>query len=172
MIAQKAEHMSNDNKIELTPREQEERVRAFQRRLYRAAKANGKRSFGILYDKVHRWDVLVTAWRRIAANRGAAGVDRRSIDWIRDEYGIRRFLTELQTELREQQYTADVIRRTYIPKEPGKLRALGIPTVRDRVVQMAVKLVIEPLFEVDFCDCSYGFRPRPHQGTGCRRSVG
>jgi group II intron reverse transcriptase/maturase len=172
--------MSEYTSIELTSRQMEERVKAFQRRLYRAAKANGKRRFGILYDKVHRWDVLVTAWRRVAANHGAAGVDRQSIDWIRDEYGVRRFLSELQEQLRDCRYTADAIRRTYIPKEPGKWRALGIPTVCDRVVQMAVKLVIEPLFEADFCDCSYGFRPRRsnkdaaqlvHRAVNRRKSV-
>jgi len=147
----------------------EERVKVFQRRLYRAAKANGKRSFGILYDKVHRWDVLVTAWRRVKANHGAAGVDRQSIDWIRERYGVGRFLRELQEDLREQRYVCDPVRRTYIPKLTGGERPLGIPTVRDRVAQMAVKLVIEPLFEAMFCDCSYGFRPQRSNQQAAQR---
>lgn len=135
-------------------------VRAFQRELYRAAKRNAKRSFGILYDKVVRKDVLEEAWKRVAANKGVCGVDEQSIAWIRDEYGVERYLEEIRQELEEESYRPSVLLRTYIPKPGGKKRPLGIPVVKDRVIQMAVKLIIEPLYEADFCDCSYGYRPK------------
>lgn len=134
-------------------------VRTFQRKLYQAAKQNAHRRFGILYDKVYRMDVLREAWRRVARNGGSAGVDGQSIEQI-EQSGVERFLLELQQELREERYDAAAIRRVYIPKGDGRQRPLGIPTVKDRVVQMAVKIVIEPLLEADFLDCSYGFRPR------------
>ena len=135
-------------------------VRVFQRKLYRAAKQSANRRFGILYDKVYRWEVVTEAWRRVARNGGSAGVDGQSIEWIEKQFGVERFLQELQQELQEERYDAAAIRRVYIPKGDGRQRPLGIPTVKDRVVQMAVKLVIEPLFEADFLDCSYGFRPQ------------
>lgn len=135
-------------------------VRTYQRQLYRVAKQCATRRFGILYDKVHRPDVLAEAWRRVARNAGSAGVDGQSIKWIEQQYGVERFLRELQEELQQERYDAAAIRRVYIPKGDGRQRPLGIPTVKDRVVQMAVKLVIEPLFEADFLDCSYGFRPQ------------
>ncbi len=138
----------------------EDWVRAFQRKLYCAAKRNSKRRFGILYDKVVREDVLYEAWRRVAANNGSSGVDGQSIRSIREEYGEGRFLEDIRKELIEQRYRPSLIRRTYIPKPDGRQRPLGIPIVKDRVIQMAVKLVIEPLFEADFLPCSYGFRPR------------
>ena len=137
-----------------------DRVRIFQRKLYQAAKQCANRRFGILYDKVYREDVLREAWRRVARNDGSAGVDGQSIAWIEKQYGVERFLLELQQELKEERYDAAAIRRVYIPKGDGRQRPLGIPTVKDRVVQMAVKLVIEPLFEADFLECSYGFRPK------------
>jgi len=135
-------------------------VRAFQRKLYRAAKESSTRGFGILYDKVWKEEVLTEAWQRVRANGGASGVDGQSIQWIEEEYGAERFLGEIREELKSQQYRPMAIRRVYIPKADGSSRPLGIPTVKDRVVQMAVKLVIEPLFEADFKPCSYGFRPR------------
>jgi retron-type reverse transcriptase len=97
----------------------------------------------------------------VKSNKGAAGVDQVDIDAIRD-YGEERFLNELERELRTRQYRAALVRRVHIPKpgQPGKTRPLGIPTVKDRVVQMAVKIVIEPLFESDFMPCSFGFRPQ------------
>jgi len=104
--------------------------------------------------------VLQEAWRRVAGNRGAAGVDGKSIKWIRDEYGVDRLLSEIGELLRSKRYHPDFIRRAYILKDDGSKRPLGIPTVVDRVVQMSVKLVIEPLFEADFIPCSYGFRPK------------
>ena len=135
-------------------------VRTFQRKLYCAAKRSANRRFGILYDKVVRSDVLYEAWHRVAANNGSCGVDGQSIRWVKEEYGVDRFLEEIQQELKEQSYQPSAIRRVYIPKGPGQQRPLGIPVVKDRVIQMAVKLIIEPLFEADFLDCSYGFRPR------------
>jgi group II intron reverse transcriptase/maturase len=134
-------------------------VRELQRTLYRAAKANPKRTFGVLYDKVHRRDVLMEAARRVLANRGGPGVDAYTVAELK-AYGVERFVTELEVELRQKQYHPDQVRRHYIQKANGKMRPLGIPTLKDRIVQMAVKLVIEPLFEADFQDHSYGFRPK------------
>lgn len=136
-------------------------ARKLQRRLYRVAKQQPERRFTLLYDKVCRQDILQEAWRRVKSNKGAAGVDQVDIDAIRD-YGEERFLGEVEQELRSRQYRAALVRRVHIPKpgQPGKTRPLGIPTVKDRVVQMAVKMVIEPLFEADFMPCSFGFRPK------------
>lgn len=144
-----------------------ERVQVLQERLGRSAKENPTRQYGNLHDKVWRADVLQEAWRRVSRNRGAAGVDGVSIEWIR-EYGVSRFLTEIGEVLRNGKYHPDYVRRVYIQKGDGSERPLGIPTVADRIVQMAVKLVIEPLFEADFLPCSYGFRPgrNSHQAIG------
>jgi len=135
-------------------------VRVLQRELYRAAKAQKERRFGVLYDKVYRTDILWEAWERVCANKGAAGVDGQTIQDI-EQVGVSQFLRELADELREKRYRPNRVRRTYIPK-PGKTekRPLGIPVIKDRVVQAAVKLVIEPIFEADFQPCSYGFRPK------------
>ena len=132
----------------------------FQRKLYLASKACETRRFGILYDKVCRIDVLLEAWKRVKTNGGASGVDEKSIRKIVTEIGVRPFLLEIQEDLMSNKYIAENIKRVYIPKGNGKKRPLGIPTVKDRVIQMAVKLIIEPLFEADFLDCSYGFRPQ------------
>src|SRR6204780_798675 len=136
-------------------------ARKLQRTLYRVAKQQPERRFTLLYDKVCRQDILQEAWQRVKSNKGAAGVDQVDIDAIRD-YGEGRFLSELEQELRSRSYRVALVRRVHIPKpgQPGKTRPLGIPTVRDRVTQMAVKLVIEPLFEADFLPCSFGFRPK------------
>jgi RNA-directed DNA polymerase len=136
-------------------------ARKLQRALYRAAKQQPERRFTLLYDKVCRQDILQEAWQRVKSNKGAAGVDEVDIDEVR-EYGEARFLKEIEQELRDASYRASLVRRVYIDKlgQPGKTRPLGIPTVKDRVVQMAVKLVIEPLFEADFAPCSFGFRPK------------
>ena len=137
----------------------EETVRVFQRQIYRAAKADPKRKFGVLYDKVYRDDVLVFAWLMVRDNRGSAGVDKQTIgDVLR--YGVMKLLLEIQEELKEKRYRPQSVRRVMIEKGNGKLRPLGIPTVKDRIVQTAVKLVIEPIFEADFADCSFGFRPK------------
>jgi len=136
-----------------------DKVRQLQRQLWAAAKRAPGRRFHALYDHVCRDDVLHEAWKRVRRNKGAAGADRVTIGEV-EQYGIRRFLEELGEVLRAGEYGAQVVRRTYIPKADGAKRPLGIPTVRDRVVQMAAKLVLEPIFEADFKPCSYGFRPR------------
>jgi len=136
-------------------------ARKLQRTLYRVAKQQPRRRFTLLYDKVCRQDILRDAWQQVKFNKGAAGVDKIDIEAIRD-YGEERFLAELEQELRSRCYRTALVRRVHIPKpgQPGKTRPLGIPTVKDRVVQMAVKIVIEPLFEADFLPCSFGFRPK------------
>ena len=137
-----------------------DRVRALQHVLYRAAKADPERRFHALYDKVFREDVVRRAWEQVRDNGGAAGVDAATIDDV-EEYGVDRFLDELATQLRERTYRPLPARRVFIPK-PGttERRPLSIPSVRDRVVQAAVKVVLEPIFEADMLDCSFGFRPR------------
>jgi RNA-directed DNA polymerase len=134
-------------------------VQQLQRRLWVAAKRAPERRFHALYDHIGRGDVLLEAWRRVRRNKGAAGVDGQSIRDV-EQYGVERFLEELGAALRAGTYRPCVVRRRYIPKADGKKRPLGIPTVRDRVVQMAAKLVLEPIFEADFLPCSYGFRPK------------
>jgi group II intron reverse transcriptase/maturase len=136
-----------------------DKVRELQRTLYTCAKRSRTRRFHALYDRVHRSDVLREAWRRVRSNRGAAGVDGESIEAI-EEAGVEAFLEGIRADLQEGRYRPTPVRRRYIPKGDGKQRPLGIPTVRDRVVQMAAKLVIEPIFEADFLPCSYGFRPK------------
>lgn len=138
-----------------------DKVRKLQRRLYVCAKQSKSRRFHALYDRIYRDDVLWEAWKRVRRNRGAAGVDKESLEWI-SQYGVRRWLSEISESLRQGKYRPRPVRRQYIPKSNGERRPLGIPTVRDRVVQMATKLVIEPIFEADFQSCSYGFRPRRH----------
>ncbi|CAG0943339.1 Group II intron-encoded protein LtrA [Anaerolineae bacterium] len=147
-----------------TPPQSAERMssaRKLQRTLYRVAKQQPHRRFTLLYDKICRADVLQEAWQRVKRNGGAAGVDAMTLDAVK-EYGEARLLTELEQALREKTYRVSPVRRVYIPKpgQPGRQRPLGIPTVQDRVVQMATKIVIEPLFEADFLPCSYGFRPK------------
>jgi len=136
-----------------------DKVRQLQRRLWFAAKRSAGRRFHALYDRIARGDVLAEAWKRVKRNRGAAGVDAQTIADV-EQYGVERFLEELGAALRAGTYRAAAVLRRYIPKADGKKRPLGIPTVRDRVVQMAAKLVLEPIFEADFRPTSYGFRPR------------
>ncbi len=136
-----------------------DKVRQLRRRLWAAAKRSPERRFHALYDRIYRSDVLWEAWERVKRNRGAAGVDRQTLDEV-EEYGVELFLEELQTELRAGEYRPRAVLRRYIPKADGRKRPLGIPTVRDRVVQMAATLILEPIFEADFRPCSYGFRPK------------
>ena len=134
-------------------------ARELQRRLWAAAKQSPERRFHALYDRVHRGDVLWEAWERVRENRGAAGVDRVTLADV-ESYGVGRMLGELQRDLREGTYRPAPVRRRLIPKSDGGTRPLGIPTVRDRVAQQAVKLMVEPVFEADFLPVSYGFRPK------------
>lgn len=136
------------------------KVQSLQGKLSRAAKQSLDRRFGALYDKLYREDVLWTAWQRVRVNRGAPGVDRQSIEQIEEVIGVETFLAEIRDELHQKRYRPQAVRRCWIDK-PGKAekRPLGIPVVKDRVVQMAAKLVLEPIFEANFLDCSCGFRP-------------
>ena len=132
-----------------------------QHALYRAAKADPGRRFHALYDKVRRRDVLRRAWVTVRANNGAPGIDKITLAAV-EEYGVDRLLGELAAELEDGRYRPLPARRVYIPK-PGvrdEQRPLSIPPVRDRIVQAAVKIVLEPVFEADMLDCSFGFRPR------------
>ena len=142
-----------------------DKVPELQQTLYRAAKASPTRRFHALYDKVYREDVLARAWQEVKANAGAAGVDRRTIGQI-EQVGVEGFLAELASDLRTDRYRAQWVRRVRIPKADGKQRALGIPTVRDRVAQAAAKVVLEPIFEADFCDSSYGVPTEAQRAPG------
>jgi RNA-directed DNA polymerase len=150
-----------------------DQTRQLQRALYRAAKRSATRRFHALYDKVHRWDILERAWQQVRSNGGAAGVDRESLRAI-EQYGVERVLLELQDQLRNGNYRPKPVRRVYIPK-PGKTekRSLGIPPIRDRIIQTATKIVVEPIFEADFIDHSYGFRPKrsAHDAENCIRQL-
>jgi len=136
------------------------KARELWKTLYLCAKENAARRFHALYDKVYRPDILAEAWRRVKRNGGSGGIDGQTIDLILTEYGERDFLNELYLELKNKTYRPSPVRRTYIPKGNGKERPLGIPTIKDRVVQTATMMVIEPIFEADFKDCSFGFRPK------------
>ena len=134
-------------------------VRRLQRKLWAAAKQSPERRFHALYDRIFRGDVLEAAWWRVRANRGAAGVDRLTLAQV-EVYGVGRLLAELARDLRAGRYRPAPARRVDIPKPDGRMRPLGIPTVRDRIVQQAAKLALEPLWEADFLPVSYGYRPR------------
>jgi group II intron reverse transcriptase/maturase len=137
----------------------QEKARELQEKLGHADKTNRRRRFHALYDKVYRMDVLQEAWRRVRRNNGAAGIDKQTLQDI-ETMGMQEFLLSCQEALKEGNYHPQPVRRKYIPKKDGQMRPLGIPTVRDRLIQMATKIVIEPIFEANFKDCSYGFRPQ------------
>jgi RNA-directed DNA polymerase len=136
-----------------------DKVRQLRRALWVAAKRSSGRRFHALYDRIYRSDVLWEAWKRVRKNRGSAGLDAQSIAVV-EQHGVERFIEAIGDELRAGTYRPSAVLRRYIPKASGGKRPLGIPTVRDRVVQMAAKLVLEPIFEADFLPCSYGFRPK------------
>ena len=140
----------------LTP----EKIRTLQRKLYTKAKQEPGYRFYALYDKVYRADILRHAYNLVRSNKGAPGIDGVSFETIEAGEGVELFLERLTEEVKNRTYRPMPVRRVMIPKPDGSQRPLGIPTIRDRVVQMAVKLVIEPIFEANFCECSYGFRPK------------
>ena len=135
-------------------------IRTLQRKLYIKAKQEPSYRFYALYDKVYRADILALAWRLVKANKGRPGIDGIDFAAIESGEGVACFLSKIRQALQDKRYRASPVKRVMIPKADGKLRPLGIPTIRDRVVQMALKLVIEPIFEAGFCAHSYGFRPR------------
>lgn len=139
-----------------------------QRRLYLCAKSSRNRRFHALYDRISRSDILLQAWREVSSNKGSAGVDKMTISEIKS-IGVNKFLQEVKEELENHSYIPSPVKRVYIPKSDGSLRQrpLGIPTVKDRLIQQACKIIIEPIFEADFLDCSYGFRP----GRNCHQAI-
>jgi len=130
-------------------------------KLYLKAKREPRFRFYTLYDRIYRQDVLSAAWAQVAKNGGSAGVDGVTIEMIESSPGgPEALVAELHQSLKDKTYRPEAVRRVYVPKPDGRMRPLGIPTVRDRVVQTAAKLILEPIFEADFLECSYGYRPK------------
>ncbi len=136
-----------------------EKVRQLQRKLYRSAKLNSKRKFHALYDKVYRMDFLEEGWNRVRTRKGSGGIDGVQIADV-EAYGVNTLLFEIQEELKSGSYRPRAVKRTYIDKPDGSQRPLGIPIIKDRIVQASAKLVLESIYEADFKDFSYGFRPK------------
>ena len=133
-------------------------IRSLQRKLYRKAKVEPAFRFYLLYDKIYREDILRHAYALACTNAGAPGTDGMTFAAI-ETLGVENWLAGLREELISKTYRPDPVRRVMIPKPDGGERPLGIPTIRDRVVQAAAKLVLEPIFEADFEDNAYGYRP-------------
>ena len=136
-----------------------DKSRQLQRKLYLAAKKCRERRFHALYDRILRPDVLWRAWQEVKANGGSAGVDGVSLEEV-ERQGVASFLEVIAADLKAGRYQPQPVLRVYIPKPDGRQRPLGIPAVRDRIVQQACRIVIEPVFEANFQNQSYGFRPR------------
>ena len=136
-----------------------QKAERFSTTLYQCAKANPKRKFHALYDKIYRPDILKSAWLKVKENKGSAGIDGITIDKVVNEIGESRFLNDLYKKLKTETYRPSPVKRVWIPKANSeKMRPLGIPTIEDRVVQQATKMILEPIFETTFKDTSYGFR--------------
>lgn len=149
-----------EESLQMQPRQSdEERVRDFQRKLYLKAKQDKEFRFYVLYDKIRLGHFLRTAYKRVKENGGAPGCDGVTFTQIEEE-GVEQLIDGIIKELETRTYKPQPVKRVFIPKADGKMRPLGIPTIRDRVVQMSCKLVIEPIFEADFEDSSYGYRPK------------
>lgn len=144
----------------------QQKVRHLQQELARKSKSEPGYRFYSLYDKVYRMEVLWEAWQKVRAKQGSAGMDKVTVSEI-EATGAVEYIKSIQAELKAQEYRPQPLRRVWIPKANGKQRPLGIPTVKDRIVQQAARLVIEPIFEARFSECSYGFRP----GRGCQQAV-
>jgi RNA-directed DNA polymerase len=140
-----------------------EKSQELQRRLYLAAKRSKERRFHALFDRIYRLDIMWRAWNEVKLNGGSAGVDGVTIEAI-ERNGVEAFLQEIIQQLKTGTYRPQPVKRVFIPKPDGKQRPLGIPIVKDRVVQQACKIVVEPIFEANFHDCSYGFRPKRSAG--------
>jgi len=155
-VQQEIQHLSQKKRKEMTSKE---RVRLLQLKLYLKAKQEKGYKFYILYDKLFQKHVLEEAYKRSKSKNGNPGIDNQSFADV-EKYGREKFLAEISEELRKRTYSPQAVKRVWIEKENGGERPLGIPTVKDRVVQQACKMVIEPVFEADFDNSSYGFRPK------------
>lgn len=155
-VQQKIAYLSHKKRKDMTTFE---RVQLLQLKLYLKAKQESGYKFYILYDKIFQKFILEAAYMSCKANQGSPGIDKQTFKDV-EAYGVGKFLTELIEELRKRTYKPQPVRRVWIEKENGGKRPLGIPTIKDRVVQQACKMVIEPIFEADFDDSSYGFRPK------------